>query len=599
MSGTETLAAQLAEAKAARDHCEAGDGDRTTDTSGSPSSDATGPASGPTTVDDETDKAPGKKSQATILVDLALGAGVELFHTPAGDSYVSIRTNSHREQHRLNSRGARDYLVRLFYRDSGKAPNASALQDAIATLHGIAKFDGKEHEVHVRVAGDDHRVYLDLGDPAWQAVEITAAGWRVVQEPSLRFRRPRGMLALPMPVTGGSVDDLRPFVNVAEDDFPLVAAWQTAALRPRGPYVLLDLLGEQGSAKSTSARVIRRTIDPHESELRRPPRNTEDVMIAAANSYVVTVDNVSYLPDWLSDDLAVLATGGGLSKRELYSDSEECILRAQRPIIINGIGQVVTRGDLLDRAIVVTLPVIPDDQRRHEADFWSAFHKAHPRILGALLDGVSMALRNLPTVTVERLPRMADFTLWNVAAEPAYPWEPGTFLSTYLGNRQSAVEAGLDGDPVVDAVRILAPWEGTATELLAEVTKRTPENITKRKDWFSKPRQVSDALRRLAPGLRRVGIEVVFHRHGHGRTRLIGITRIAASASSASSVRPDSQGKTADAAADAASASSARPSASSADSTNVSGGADAADAADAPQPFSSEPKDDDADYYGA
>src|SRR5207247_34130 len=153
-----------------------------------------------------------------------------------------------------------------------------------------------------------------------------------------------------------------------------------------------DFIAEQGSGKSTTARITRRLIDPHQSELRRPPRNTEDVMIAASNGYVVTIDNVSYLPDWLSDDLAVLSTGGGLSKRELYSDADECILAAQRPVILNGINHSITRADLLDRAIVLTLPVIPDHKRRAEAGFWRAFEQAHPKILGALLDAVVAAL---------------------------------------------------------------------------------------------------------------------------------------------------------------------------------------------------------------
>jgi hypothetical protein len=567
--------------------------DRRTPPSSSRSAKANGSA-----VNDRKDH--GKKdSQATTIIGLAENAGIELFHTPAGDSYISITVNDHWEHHRLNSRGARDYFVRLFYLETKKAPSATALQDAIATLSGIAKFNGEEHDVHVRVAGDDQRVYVDIGNPAWQVIEITATGWRVVSNPGLRFRRPRGMLALPMPVTGGSIEDLRPFVNVSKDDFPLVAAWQTAALRPRGPYVVLDLLGEHGSAKSSTAKVIRRALDPHASELRRPPRNTEDLMVAAANSYVVTIDNLSYLPDWLSDDLAVLATGGGLSKRELYSDSEECILRAQRPIIINGIGQVVTREDLLDRAIVLTAPIIPDDCRRHEADFWAAFEAAHPRILGALLDTVVMAIRKLPTTTVKSLPRIADFALWNVAAETAFPWKPGTFLSTYRKNRQSAVEDGLDGNPVVDVVHALATeavakatkaadraWSGTASELLGELTSRTPDHITKRKDWFSKPRQVSDALRRLAPGLRRTGVEVTFTRAPHTGRRMIQLEKIGDDASPSSPSSPDQQNRV-----DSGDASSASSPVSSPKYPNKTGPGDAGDAGDAEKPFfSGEPQ---------
>jgi hypothetical protein len=311
-------------------------------------------------------------------------------------------------------------------------------------------------------------------------------------------------------------------------------------------------------------------------------------MVAAANSYVITIDNVSHLPDWLSDDLAVLSTGGGLSKRELYSDADESVLKAQRPIVLTGISHAITRPDLLDRAIVLTLPMISDEKRQPEALFWGAFTQAHPRILGALLDAVVVALKMHTTIKLAALPRMADFAIWGVAAESACPWEEGTFLSEYLGNRQGAVESTLDGDPVADVIRAIAPWTGTATELLAVFTEKVSPVITARKDWFSKPRQVSDALRRLAPNLRRIGIDVMLgRRSGRNRNRLIEIKRIESSALSASSAEPDAQADQADDVLRLSAASSAGSSASPAQNVNICGLADDADAGDAAIPLSS------------
>lgn len=261
---------------------------------------------------------------------------------------------------------------------------------------------------------------------------------------------------------------------------------------------MLVLTGEQGTAKSTTARVVRRAIDPSEIELKRPPRNTEDLMIAAVNGHVITVDNVSELPDWLSDDLAALATDGGLSKRQLYSDQEESLLRAQRPIIVNGIAGVVTRDDLLDRSIVLTLPVIRDRNRRQESEFWAAFDREHPVILGALLDAVVEALRSHEAVDLPRKPRMADFAVWAVAAEPACPWAAGSFIAAYVGNREEGIDISLGDDPLAEVVRVLVPWEGTASDLLRELNLRTPLDVTRRKDWYSGPRAVADALRRLS-----------------------------------------------------------------------------------------------------
>ena len=485
----------------------------------------------------KTDK---RESQATAMVRLAREAGIDLWHTPAGDAYITIAlSDHHREHHPTASRGTRDYLTRIFYEDSGKAPNTTALQAAIGTLTSIARFDGEQHEAHVRVAGDGDRVYLDLCDAAWRAVEVTPTGWTVITNPPVRFRRSRGMLSLPVPVTGGSIDELRPFVNVAADDFVLLVAWLLAALRPTGPYPIEILIAEQGAAKTTTAKVQRRLCDPSESDVRRPPRNTEDLMIAATNGHIVAFDNLSRLSADLSDSLSVLATGGGFAVRQLYTNREEEIFQAQRPVILNGISQVATRGDLLDRAIVITLPPIPEHARRDEGTFWQEFDRARPRILGALLDAVSCGLRRLPEVQLDRKPRMADFAMGSVAVEPACPWPEGTFLKAYARNRQGAVEATLDGDPVADVIRAIAPWSGTASELLVELTKRTSETITKRKNWFSRPRQVSDALRRLAPGLRKVGIEVTFARQAHTGRRLVFVEKSGSSPSPSSPSSPD------------------------------------------------------------
>ncbi len=286
-----------------------------------------------------------RKSQATRLVDLALGAGVELWHSPAGDPYVTLPADGHREHHRLNAGAVRDWLARRHYAKTHGAPGSQAIADALAVLSGRARYDGAEHETAVRVAGGPDAVYLDLGDPSWRAVQITPDGWRVITDPPVRFIRSRGMLALSEPTRGGSIADLRALVHVASDgDYRLIIGWLLGALRPTGPYPLLSLVGEQGGGKSTVARLVRRLIDPHVAELRAEPRTIDDVMIAASRSRVVALDNLSHLAPWLSDALCRVATGGALTKRELYSNDDETIIEAVRPTIVTSIADVVARG---------------------------------------------------------------------------------------------------------------------------------------------------------------------------------------------------------------------------------------------------------------
>src|SRR5262249_54643184 len=146
-----------------------------------------------------------------------------------------------------------------------------------------------------------------------------------------------GMLDIPAPGGVGSFEQLWKIANVSVADRPLVLGWLVAALRPRGPYPILMLNGEQGSAKTTTAKALRALIDPNVASARRLPKDERDLAIAAGNAWILSFDNISGLPGWLSDSLCALATGSGFATRQNYSDTDEVIFGGARPIVLNGI----------------------------------------------------------------------------------------------------------------------------------------------------------------------------------------------------------------------------------------------------------------------
>lgn len=473
-----------------------------------------------------------RRSQAELLVALAR-ADATLFHDPAGDSYARVRAAGHRETWPVRSRGFRLWLARRFYDEQQRAANAEAESTALNLLEALARFDGACEPVHLRVAPDGAGgIYLDLADADWRAVHVTPRGWSIVAEPPVAFRRSPGMLALPLPERGGSLDELRALVNVPSDrDWSLVRAWLVAAATDRGPYPVLALRGEQGSAKSTLARFSRGLIDPAEPALRRPPASERDLAIAARACWLVAFDNVSRIEPWLSDALCALATGGGFATRELYTNFDEVLFNARRPVALNGIEEYITRSDLLDRAVQIELPAIPEELRRDERELEASFARLRPRLLGALLDQVAGALRELETLRLDRLPRMADFALLAAAAEKAMTpgWTPGqsVFLTAYARARAEADQVAIDGSAIGPALRKLietAPsWSGTATELLDRLGELAGETATRQKSWPKSARACSGELRRLAPALRRaLGVDVDFDR-GHAGRRVIEI----------------------------------------------------------------------------
>jgi hypothetical protein len=363
----------------------------------------------------------------TKVLDQIL-ASCHLFHSPEGQGYASVPINSHRETWSLDSKGFKDWLAGRHFRDSNLILKSQASKDFIEALQGLARHQGDRLPVFIRLAEKDDHIYLDLGDEKWGVVDITAEGWEITSNPPVKFKRPGSLDTLPRPEKGGSIHDLGKFLNVQDDDLILVIGFLLFCLSPNGPYPILIIQGEQGSAKSTFGRVIRSLIDPSSAMLRSAPKNEHDLMIAAKNGWLLSFDNLSSIKPNMSDSLCRLATGGGFSTRTLYTNEEETIFQATRPICLNGITEFATRDDLLDRALVIKLPSIRPSKRKEEKVFRAEFEEARPKILGALLDAVSAVLKNLPDVKLADSPRMADFARFVTAAEPALVWPDGAFM---------------------------------------------------------------------------------------------------------------------------------------------------------------------------
>jgi hypothetical protein len=457
-----------------------------------------------------------------------LGAPVSLFHTATGVAYADLEIDQHRETWPVRSRQLRAWLRRRHYERTGEALGSATIRSILDLLEARAQFDAPERAIHIRVTHHEDCIYLDLADHRWRAVEVGHDGWRIMTHPPVRFRRAAGMLPLPVPERGGSIETLASLLNLpARDDQILVVSWLLGALQHCGPFPLLAIAGEQGSAKTVLSKILRALIDPNAAPVRALPREERDLMIAANNGHVLAFDNLSNLPDWLSDALCRLASGGSFALRQLYTDADEVLFQAARPTILNGIEDVITRQDLADRAIFLTMGSLRDEQRRAETDLWREFELARPRILGALLDAVAHGLRMREHIQFVRLPRMADFAKWATACETAL-WSAGTFRMAYDANRRRAVEDVMDADPVAACVRrIMAKqtrWVGTASDLLNASAVCGDHLAGRITDWPKNPRALAGRLRRSQAFLRTLGIEIAFKREGHEGNRIIRMT---------------------------------------------------------------------------
>jgi hypothetical protein len=468
-----------------------------------------------------------RRKQADVLI--AIGKKAKLFHTPAPDreAFAHLQIGDHFET--LRVRGEfRKWLRHSYFQQTKGGCNAEAMQVAVETLAAIAEFEGDEIEVFTRVGERRGVIYIDLGDDTWRAIEVTAKGWKVIDRPLVHFQRSSSTRPLPLPERGGSIDDLRPFVHVKGDaEFVLLASYLAASLRPRANYPVLIIVGQHGSAKTWTAGLIVRFVDPRLPDRRSMPREEDNLIVAAKAAHLLSFDNVSTLPLEMSDALSRLSTGGGAGKRRLYTDDDEVLFSGKRPVVLNGITDFATQPDLLDRVVMLSLEPIADADRRDEKALQTALEVAAPKIFGALLDGLAAGLRTIDQVSIPNLPRMADYALWGEACGSAW-WKRGAFIDAYRQNRAEAVELSIEANPVASAVQAFMEnrirWVGTATSLLGVLTAIVSETTARSRGWPLLPHVLSGQLRRAAPNLRKIGIGVEWS-DGHHYGRQITIEK--------------------------------------------------------------------------
>jgi hypothetical protein len=480
------------------------------------------------------------------------------FHNSEREGFASIRNDGHRENYEISSPRFKLWVRHEFWRREKERLEATALDvegalhegaikaempavvrdrdlgDAIRQLESIALFEGRQEEVHIRTAGHGDRVYIDMGDDAWRAIEVSSEGWRIVEgeEIPVRFIRPKGLLALPEPAPSGegSLDGLLNLLNLGEGEDAkrnriLILAWLSHAYLPTGPYPVLTLTGPQGAAKSHALRILRNLVDPSVAPGSTKPRSEHDAYIDASANWVIAYDNLPTVPPWLSNVVCDIATGGGF--RTLYTNRDQEIFQDKRPIILAGIGSVATRSDLLDRAAIVNLPRIDPKARRKEATISRMLREAQPQILSALLDAVSVGLARKNDVVLEELPRMADFAVWGIATEEALGGERGDFVAAYTESRQDASDVALEAWALSDTFIEFAhqfegeknAWEGTATALLKRLNDRVEDEDLKRgKEWPKSASSLSAQINALVPDLLEIGINVESARNKKKRT---------------------------------------------------------------------------------
>jgi hypothetical protein len=461
----------------------------------------------PTKTEKKTKEKEERKSVATILVDMSLSA-CDLFQDDNKNAYAEKKSTH--EVISIDSSSFKSWLRSNYYSQHQKCATDQGIREAIGTLIAKAQSIEPPIEVFRRVGISQGYYYLDLAQPGnSRAIEIKPTAWKIIDNPPCRFLRSDSMQALPDPDPTGSIDSLWGMLNIPEKSRVLVIAWLLECLRLDSPFPVLELIGEQGSAKSTTQKLLRDLIDPSGCNLRTAPKTVDDIYISAGLNHIVSYENLSRLTADMQDGFCTIATGGGYSKRRLYTDNEEIIIKFKRPIVINSISPVITAQDLIDRTVSVELPII--NQRIEVKKIHEQFELEKPNIIGGLLNCFVAALKHLPTVVIEakHQSRLVEFVKLGLSIEQSLNLEKDSFIRAYQSSRSEAITRTLDTSPAAAALieycnkADLEIIEMTTQQLFTKVSELKPMYTDA---WPKSSRGFAETMRRYAPALRQMGI---------------------------------------------------------------------------------------------
>lgn len=363
--------------------------------------------------------------------------------------------------------------------------------------------------------------------------DIDPRGWRILADHNLPIVRAKSMLPLVEPEGGGNLGDLYRLLNMDDDAKKLAVGWSLMALAAKGPYPILMLNGEEGSAKSTQTKLLKNLIDPSVAPIRALPGEEDVLAVSARHNHVLAFDNASAISDEMCDALCRISTGASVTRRALYTNDEEHTIFAKNPVILNGISNLARRPDLVSRVLLVKLPPISETERMTEEEFDDEWAKIAPSVLGVLLDALSCALKKLPETKLKRSSRMPDFEQFVEAASSALEWQPGEFSEALRGMRTETdgilVRENDVAGAIVDFMSevVSRRWQGTPSLLLELLSTRVTDATRRSRDWPINATALGKRFDRVSSVLRRIGIDI---NRGHSGERFwtIDATRYAA-----------------------------------------------------------------------
>jgi hypothetical protein len=363
---------------------------------------------------------------------------------------------------------------------------------------------GVQDYVYKRYAHIDNVIYINLCN-GW-VLRIDGKSIEKVTNTTANFIEHKNFSPIKNANTKyGDINLLRKHINVSDDEFKLIVVFMVNAIFHNAPQLILIITGVPGSSKSTMQAMIKEIVDPSIIVNQNQPHDVRDLIVSAANSYLLNFNNVTDLDTKIQNAFCTISTGGVAANRALNTNSDQHILNTKNPVIINGIVNPATREDMLQRSIIVNLPPIYDEQRKDEIEIKADFEQDLSKIRGGLYNIVKGVLAiNESFIRPSTLNRMADFTLLGYKVEEVLQWEKGSFKAAYDLNLSISEHNLLERSEVSQSLIEYcqhSDFKGTLAELLGEMNHFSTHQINGFSVHQMTPRKLGAEIDKIANAL--------------------------------------------------------------------------------------------------
>ncbi len=454
-----------------------------------------------------------KETQAETLILLMEEKGTVFFHDTLKDPYAAVMINGHREVWTIEKENFRLWLEHLYYTKYGKSVKKDSVSQAIDLMRAKAIFESENAiPLETRVAQFDNALWYNFSNSNWSAVKITDDDWEIIDNPPILFKRFRHQKQQLQPNTDGDIRRILQYINL-QDDHTMFLCWLVSCFVPNIPHAMPIFFGEKGAAKTTACTLLKKLIDPSALETLTIPKSSRTLALNLQEHWFLPFDNISRIDIETSDTLCRAITGGGIQQRKLFTDADDYIFTFQKCLALNGINNVANRPDLLDRAILIELCRIDENNRRELSELMADFEKDLPYILGGIFDMLSKAMKIYPTVKLDTLPRMADFARWGYAVGEALGGLGNEFLEQYNANQGKrnieVLNSNITATLIVAFMKDKPEWSGRVSELYNLLLELAPQHgiSSKTAGFPGAPNVLTRRLKDIHSNLKEAGID--------------------------------------------------------------------------------------------